>query len=138
MGPIQDSCRLSTPEYLIMHLLFYCPFAKKCWGPMNFRFADHLSIQQIFQAWKSLVKVEFSLDIFILLCWAIWMIKNDVIFRNKNPCKIAKDIEKIGFIASKDDKIRKIPLKYHGHVKYHRKNKLLPETTILSWFELTT
>jgi hypothetical protein len=28
---------------------------------------------------------------------------------------------KIGFIASKDHEIRKIPLKYHGHVKYHRK-----------------
>jgi len=73
------------PEETIMHLLFYCPFAKNCWGLMNFHFVDHLSIQQIFQAWKSLVKIEFSLDIFILLCWVIWMIRNDVIFRNKNP-----------------------------------------------------
>ena len=73
------------PEETIMHRLFYCPFAKNCWGLMNFHFAHHLSIQKIFQAWKSLVKIEFSLDIFILLCWVIWMIRNDVIFRNKNP-----------------------------------------------------
>lgn len=40
---------------------------------------------KVFQAWKSLMKVEFSLDIFILFCWAIWMIRNYVIFKNKNP-----------------------------------------------------
>jgi hypothetical protein len=68
-----------------MHLLFYCYCAKNCWGSMNFHFADHLSIQQIFQAWSFMVNVEFSLDIFVLLCWAKWTMRNDAIFRNKNP-----------------------------------------------------
>lgn len=68
-------CQQSTEE-TIMHLLFYSPFAKNCWGLMNFHFADHHSIQQIFQAWKAPMKVEFSVDIFILLCWAIWMIRH--------------------------------------------------------------
>ena len=77
-------CQNSTEE-TVMHLLFYCPFAKDCWSWMDFHFADHLSIHQIFLAWKSLLKVEFSLDIFILLFWAIWMTRNDVIFRNMNP-----------------------------------------------------
>jgi hypothetical protein len=77
-------CQNSTEE-TVMHLLFYCPFAKDCWSWMDFHFADHLSIQQIFLAWKSPLKVEFSLDIFILLCWAIWMTRNDVVFRNMNP-----------------------------------------------------
>ena len=77
-------CQQSSEE-TIVHLLFYCPFAKDCWGLVNFQFAYHLTIPQIFQAWKTLLKVDFSLDIFILFCWAVWMMRNDVIFRNKNP-----------------------------------------------------
>jgi len=73
------------PEETVMHLLFFCPFARDCWGMLNFQFDDDLTIPQIFQAWKALLNVPFALDIFILLCWAIWMVRNDVIFRNKNP-----------------------------------------------------
>jgi hypothetical protein len=29
--------------------------------------------------------VEFALDLFILFCWGIWMVRNDVVFRNRNP-----------------------------------------------------
>jgi hypothetical protein len=61
-------CQLSTEE-TVMHLLFYCPFAKSCWNLLSFNFTDDLSIQQIFQAWKALMQTEFSLDIFILFCW---------------------------------------------------------------------
>jgi len=80
-------CILSqlSEEETLMHLLFYCPFSKECWGLKNFHFADHLSISQIFQAWKGLIKVEFALDLFILFCWGIWMVRNDVVFRNRNP-----------------------------------------------------
>lgn len=77
-------CQLPTEETL-MHLLFYCPFSKDCWGILNFQFDDHLSVSQIFQAWKALLKVDFAFDLFILLCWGIWMVRNDVIFRNKSP-----------------------------------------------------
>lgn len=73
------------PEETTMHLLFYCPFAKDCWGKINFDFPDQLSISQIFQNYNSKLKVQFSLDLFILWCWAIWMVRNDVIFRNKAP-----------------------------------------------------
>jgi hypothetical protein len=72
-------------EETMMHLLFYCPFSKDCWKLVNFQFADHLTVPQIFQAWKSLLKVEFALDLFVLFCWGIWMVRNDVIFRNKSP-----------------------------------------------------
>jgi len=89
-------CQQSTEE-TVMHLLFYCPFAKNCWNLVNFHFGDHLSIQQIFQAWKSMQQIEFSLDIFIIFCWRIWMMRNDVIFRNKNPsvedCKSCITVE---------------------------------------------
>ena len=89
-------CQQSTEE-TVMHLLFCCPFAKNCWNLVNFHFGDHLSIQQIFQAWKSMLQIEFSLDIFIIFCWRIWMMRNDVIFRNKNPsvedCKSCITVE---------------------------------------------
>ena len=59
------------PEETIMHLLFYCPFAKDCWGVWDFQYADQLTIPQIFQEWKTLQNVSFALDIFFLICWAI-------------------------------------------------------------------
>jgi len=77
-------CQQSTEEST-MHLLFYCPFAKDCWNLVNFQFTDHLSVLETFQAWNSLLKVKFSLDLFTLFCWGIWMVRNNVIFRSKNP-----------------------------------------------------
>jgi hypothetical protein len=47
-----------------MHIIFYCPFAKDCWGVWNFQFAEQLSTPQIFQDWKTLQNVSFALDIF--------------------------------------------------------------------------
>jgi hypothetical protein len=77
-------CQQSVYE-TVMHLIFYCPFAKECWNIANFRFADFLSVWEIFLTWKLLLKEKFSLDLFILFCWCIWMVRNDVIFTNKNP-----------------------------------------------------
>jgi hypothetical protein len=71
-------------EETLMHLLFYCPFAKNCWGTLNFVYADNMSVIQIFEAWRALVNVPFALDIFILTCWSIWKMRNDIIFRNRN------------------------------------------------------
>jgi hypothetical protein len=77
-------CQLAVEE-TTMHLLFHCPFSKDCWKLVNFQYDDNLSIPQLFQAWKSLLNVDFALDLFILFCWGIWMVRNDVIFRNKSP-----------------------------------------------------
>jgi hypothetical protein len=73
------------PEETLMHLLFFCPFAKDCWSTWNFQFAEQLSIPQNFHEWKLLQNVSFALDFFILICWAIWSMRNDVIFQNKHP-----------------------------------------------------
>lgn len=77
-------CQQSVEE-TVMHLLFYCPFSRDCWNMLNFQFDDNLQVTHIFQGWKLLIQADFALDIFILFCWGIWMIRNDVIFRNKNP-----------------------------------------------------
>jgi hypothetical protein len=52
---------------------------------MNFQFDDYLQVSQIFQGWNLMLQVDFALDVFILFCWGIWMVTNDVTFRNKNP-----------------------------------------------------
>lgn len=72
-------------EETVSHLLFYCPFAKDCWVSLNFSYDDNLHTPQIYQAWKNQKQFTFSLDIFILGCWGIWMARNDLIFRNKPP-----------------------------------------------------
>jgi hypothetical protein len=71
-------------EETLMHLLFYCPFAKDCWGSLNFVYGDSMLITQIYEAWRALVNVPFALDIFILACWPIWKMRNAIIFRNRN------------------------------------------------------
>ena len=76
-------CQQSSEETL-MHLLFYCPFAKDCWGPGIFSLQNSSLRLRSFKI-GTLQNVSFALDIFILICWATWTMRNDVIFRNKNP-----------------------------------------------------
>ena len=75
-------CQQQTEETL-MHLLFYCNFAKNCWWALNFAYAGNLSIFHIVEDWRNYVSAPFALDIFILVCWSIWMVRNGVIFKNK-------------------------------------------------------
>jgi hypothetical protein len=63
----------------------FAPLPRIAGAMLNFQFGDDLTIPQILQAWKALLNVPFALDILSLLCWAIWMVRNDVIFRHKNP-----------------------------------------------------
>jgi len=78
-------CQQLSEEETLMHLLFYCPFSNACCEMLNFHFADNLSIVQIFQAWRAVVKVEFALDLFILVCWGIWMVRMISFSKNQNP-----------------------------------------------------
>jgi hypothetical protein len=73
------------PEETLMHLLFYCPYAKLCWNIVGFDFDDDLTTLQIFNLWGSRWKAPFSLDIFIIWCWGIWMVRNDTVFKNTAP-----------------------------------------------------
>lgn len=86
MPPEDYSCVLCQQqnEETLMHMLLYYPFAKSCWGTLNFAYADNMSIMQIFEAWRALVNAPFALDIFILACWSIWQMRNHISFRNRN------------------------------------------------------
>jgi len=62
---LPELCQQSIEE-IVMHLLFHCPFAKDCWGALNFLFNDQLSISQICHEWKVVTPLGFAMDIFIL------------------------------------------------------------------------
>lgn len=68
-------CQQDTEETL-MHLLFHCPFAKDCLKILSFEFSDTLPITQIIEAWGTFINTPFFWDIFILVCWSLWMAKD--------------------------------------------------------------
>lgn len=86
---------------LCQHPLFYRPFPKDCWGLFDFQYTNtnQLRIPKIFREWQILQNTSFSLDIFILVCWAIWVMRNDIVFRNKTPsiddCKRTITVESL-------------------------------------------
>jgi hypothetical protein len=69
------------------HLFFYCPFAKLClqylclsWTPPH-----QQDIQNIITSLKHELKVLFFMELIILTTWAIWLIRNDFIFKGSTP-----------------------------------------------------
>jgi hypothetical protein len=43
---------ISQVEETLEHLLFHCPFAASCWGPLAFHFSDAVSRFQAVEAFK--------------------------------------------------------------------------------------
>nr|TKW29958.1 hypothetical protein SEVIR_2G001800v2 [Setaria viridis] len=49
-------------EETLFHLLLGCPFAQECW-----------------------IHVQFFMEVIIIMCWSIWMARNDWIFKGIAP-----------------------------------------------------
>jgi hypothetical protein len=81
---LQDyNCVLCTHgvEESLFHLIFDCPFAMACWDTLNLLVPVSSSPLQIFKAFKTQLHVPFFMEILVTMCWSIWTIRNDVIFR---------------------------------------------------------
>jgi hypothetical protein len=82
----------SQAEETLEHLFFHCPFAASCWALLAIHSLDALSRFQAVEAFKLVFNKEFFMEVFILLCWIIWIEKNDLIFKGLQPsamkCKV--------------------------------------------------
>jgi|UPI0001A886A1 hypothetical protein len=67
------------------HLFLECPFAIQSWGYINIQIGQTLQPFQIMQSFKDQIRVPFFMKIIILMAWAIWKARNDLIFRGVNP-----------------------------------------------------
>lgn len=74
-------CTRNVEEDLI-HLLFHCPFAMACWYTLDLIIPILDDILVIIEGLKDQIRLPFFLEVIVTMCWAIWMLRNDIIFRN--------------------------------------------------------
>jgi hypothetical protein len=77
-------CSSSTEESLT-HLFLHCPFAVQCWAWLNVQVDQSLDPFQTLQSFKDQLPVPFFMEIIIIMCWTIWKVRNDMIFRQISP-----------------------------------------------------
>jgi len=75
----------SSIEETLTHLLLECNFAQQCWAILNLQVDLDADPFQILQQFKDQLGVPFFMEIIILMSWALWITRNDLIFRQINP-----------------------------------------------------
>lgn len=81
---LQDyNCALCSHdiEESLFHLFFDCPFAIVAWHLLNLVIPVNYTPIQIFEAFKIQLQSLFYMEILVTMCWAIWAVRNDAIFR---------------------------------------------------------
>jgi hypothetical protein len=79
-----ELCLLFKEEKL-RHLFFKCPFAKNCWRRIGVTLATWLQPDRAARHIKRSLKVPFTMDIIIIMCWSIWTKSNTWIFNQEDP-----------------------------------------------------
>lgn len=76
-------CNIGHEETLL-HLFFECPFSTSCWQSISIH--QNLNLQPLDMAITA--REQFGSNIFreiiITACWAIWLVKNGIIFDNEH------------------------------------------------------
>jgi hypothetical protein len=71
-------------EETVDHLFLLCPFALECWNLIHI-FIPLGAPCDVLYSFKDQLQVNFFMDIIILMCWTIWMARNDLILRGQQP-----------------------------------------------------
>lgn len=77
-------CNANVDESL-RHLFLDCPFANQCWALVNIQTDEDLSEFQNLENFKVQLGVPFFMEVIVLIRWAIWKARNDLIFRQVMP-----------------------------------------------------
>ena len=62
-------------------LLFHCPFATACWSLLFAVIPGTSDPCVIVESLKMQLRQPFFMEIIVTMCWSIWMMRNDMIFR---------------------------------------------------------
>lgn len=68
-------------EETVEHLFVDCPFARMCWDILNIDIPVDSSFPELSAQLKIQLNSQFFVEAIILLCWAIWTARNDLIFK---------------------------------------------------------
>ena len=76
-------CALFTnnSEETLEHLFLHCPFDVACWGLVDLQVPHQADIFLAVDSFKSQLHTPHFMNIVILLCWSIWLTRNDLIFQ---------------------------------------------------------
>jgi hypothetical protein len=72
-------------EETLQHLFLDCPFAASMWNTLGVIVHHTTDPQDIFVSFRAQLNVPFFIEIIISMCWAIWLVRNDSIFRHLAP-----------------------------------------------------
>jgi hypothetical protein len=85
-------CPLSSfiTEETAQHLFIDCDFARMCWNIIGIDIPAPASFPSFSIAIKAQLRSPFFMEATILMCWTIWMARNELIFRrigsNREDC----------------------------------------------------
>lgn len=74
---------LDSHEETVEHLFLHCQFAKACWNLVGVQVPSLMDPLQVLESFKSQLKVSFFMEIIVLMCWSIWSVRNNLIFRGE-------------------------------------------------------
>ena len=100
------SCVLCTTghEETLFHLFFECPFSISCWNTIPISWNMNLQPLDMVIAAREAFGSSIFREIIITCYWAIWLVRNGVIFDNEqanlNTWK-SRFIEELGFMRTK-------------------------------------
>jgi hypothetical protein len=98
----------NSVEVTVEHLFLHCEFAKSCWSFLGLAVASSLGPfqNQILENFKAQPNVPLFMKIIILLCWILWTVRNNHIFREEEAtrehCKfIFKNVFRLVILCAK-------------------------------------
>lgn len=91
-------------EETLFHLFFECPFSESCWNSISISWDLNLQPLDVIIAARQAFGNPIFREIFITACWAIWLVRNGVIFDNEQGNLHTwrrRFKEELGFVCTK-------------------------------------
>jgi len=74
-----------TVEETIEHLFLSCPFSAQCWNLVSVDIENQTDMLQAVYSIKTQVSSPFFFELTVLMTWAIWITRNNLIFNGIQP-----------------------------------------------------
>lgn len=70
-------------EETVDHLFLHCELAKECWSLVGMVVPQSQNPFQIIEEFRLRLNVPFFMEVIIIMCWSIWTVRNNLIFRGQ-------------------------------------------------------
>ena len=75
----------NSEEETVHRLFLNCQFSRDCWNSIGITIQNEAFVPQAIQQIKDQAHPSFFMQTIILLCWSIWTVRNDLIFKGAYP-----------------------------------------------------